>query len=69
MALAYHKIISTEIVDGKIHEELKVKGLICFGGKNQEGKLNKQIYYCTCEGKNLWDVEDLSKWFPLETFG
>ena len=37
LGLAFHKIISTEKVDEKVKNLLKVEGLLCYGGKFESG--------------------------------
>ena len=70
--LAYHRIVSTFKIDQKVQDDLKVHGLLCFGGKDEKGKLQKDLFYYGIENKSLWDYDTAShshRWIILETFG
>ena len=70
MMLAYHRIVCTHKISPKIQEELKIKGLLCFGGKNNKGQVNKEMFFYHCENKSLWDMEEISsKWIVMDTSG
>ena len=51
LGLAFHKIISTEKVDEKVKNLLKVEGLICFGGKFESGEINDRLFHLHFEFK------------------
>ena len=45
LGLSSHQIISTERIDEKTKDLIKIDGLLCYGGRKDSGQINAHIYY------------------------